>query len=84
MEDDGHHDKQPEDEELQEQTTENHVLAQLHLARIMARHDASTATLDEEGEYVARDETLRQPRHADEREGFSVRGADESAERHVD
>lgn len=84
MEDDRCHDKQAEDDDLEEQPTKDYVLTQLHFVRVVGCHDPSTSALDEERKDIAAHEKFGEPGHPDDRQGFGVDHADETAERHVD
>lgn len=80
---DGDDDKEAEHDDLHEQADQQDILAQVLLA--LHGHLAAAAGLQEEGEDVAKDKGLCQPRRADE----AARGAlgdahDEAAQDHVD
>lgn len=82
MEDDGGDPEDCKQDNLDDETGDNKVLA--HLLTAVLDHETATAGLDEEGEAVAGDEDTGEPVDADHRQGLAVDAADDATKGHVD
>jgi hypothetical protein len=76
--------EEPKHDELDAQTAQNHVLAELDLALIPTSHHSTTSALDHKREDIAAHENLGEPCWSDDRKMPSIDSVDDSAEGHVD
>lgn len=80
-----HDDKEAEDEDLQDQTAENNVLAQVDIALLLGVGEQPAAgALHEEAQDVAGDKDARDPLRADQRVRFGTAAPHDARQDHVD
>lgn len=77
-------DEEAEDDDLDKETGDNDLFAEVVEFQSASRLNASSACLESEGENIAGDEDFCDPFDRDERKMFSVDGANEACEDHVD
>lgn len=80
-----HDDKEAEDENLQDQTAEDNMLAQVDIALLLGLGEHSAArALHEEAHDVAGDKDARDPLRADQRVRFGAAAPHDARQDHVD
>lgn len=86
MEDDGSKDEKAEHDDLDEQAAQYDLLANLDLAHTSfpTAHDATSSSLNEEGEDVTNDEDLGHPSHSDDGVICAMGRSHQAPKRHVD
>jgi hypothetical protein len=80
----GDDDEAGEEQDLDDETANDNVLAQVHRADRARCHDSTARTLQQEGDHVADDKDLCQPLDSDQGVSLAFCDQDQAAEAHVD
>jgi hypothetical protein len=73
-----------EEEDLDDETADDHIFTQVHRADRAGCHDSTARALQQEGDHIADDEDLCQPLDSDQGVFLAVCDQDQAAEAHVD
>ena len=83
MEQDSGDEKDPEEEDLDEQTDDDDFLPEVQQREASTSLDPSSSSLYDEGDAISRDEYLRQPFQSDDRVSFAFDERNDSSQDHV-